>query len=405
MYTDFFGKVYSVGDGFCYEGRIKGENGSKFHFVIDCGSQAPKNRKQRVGQLSCKKDCDIRLEQISDEIINHDACIDLFVLTHLHSDHYNGMKSLFRTGIPDTIIMPYLYPEERLCLIVNNDSTGEEAEFLAMPYTRILDLARENNPNVKLFLVRGNKEDNDWTNRNNMSSDEPVVWGELHEDAGNILELEELNSSSVKVLRVNQKGIKIPDAVWNFKFFNLEIDQKNVDMLKKIVGNLTARNLYNNISSLKKQYKIIGKNLFNDFNNTSIVTYHSPIKGHNRCGTLISGDIDLNHNITDLILKHFEDEIDKIGLFSIPHHGSKKNWNKKLLDNGDLDGSVCFVSTHNYYANRITASMLSDLRCHNIDTLVVDENRFNEIEQYIGTSYWHQEIFILSDGKYKTIIV
>ena len=129
---------------------------------------------------------------------------------------------------------------------------------------------------------------------------------------------------------------------------------------------VTANNLYKNIDKLKKQYSKIGKKLFNNFNNTSIVTYHAPIQSYYKCGTLITGDIDLNHDIANLILKYFKAEIDKVGLFSIPHHGSDANWNEAFIKNGELDSSVGFAYTHNYYTNRLTTKMMSDFRCRNI---------------------------------------
>lgn len=403
MCESFCGKVYSVGDGFCYEGMIISKNNIKYHFIIDCGSQAPKNNAQRVGELSSKKDCDIRLQEVSKEIINHEEHINLFVLTHLHVDHYNGMRTLFNSGIPDVIIMPYLYPEERLFLIINSDMDREESVFLTMPYTTILRLAKEKNPDAKLILIRGNSDSNDEIALDNRDSDESNIWGEPHEDFENIMELEDIGSSDVEVVHASQKSIKILNAVWIFKFFNLEADKNDVDVLKKIVGKLTSKNLYNNISNLKKQYKNIAKKLFNDFNNTSIVTYHAPFQNHYKFGTLITGDINLNHDIADLILKYFEKEIDKIGLFSIPHHGSDKNWNKTLIDNGMLDDSVCFASTHNYYPKRMTSIMMSDLRCHNISMLVVDENRFSEFVHIIELHEKFCQYHIIRKNNHKLI--
>lgn len=399
----FCGKVYSVGDGFCYEGMIISNNNCKYHFIIDCGSQAPKNNTQRVGELSNKKDCDIRLQEISKEIIYHEEHINLFILTHLHVDHYNGMKTLFNYGIPDVIIMPYLYPEERLCLIINSDMDSEESEFLAMPYTTILELAKEKNPDAKLILIRGNSNSDDEIKLDSRKSDEPIIWGNPYEDFENIMELEDINSPDVEIVHASQKSIKILNAVWAFKFFNLEADKNDVDILKKIVGKLTANNLYNNISKLRKQYSKIGKKLFNNFNNTSIVTYHAPIQNFNKCGTLITGDIDLNHDIADLILKYFKEEIDKIRLFSIPHHGSDANWNDAFIKNGSLDNSVCFASTHNYYSNRLTTKMMSDFRCQNISVLVVDENRFSEFGHYITVYNKFSESHIVCKNNYKLI--
>ena len=392
MYTEFRGRVYSVGDGFCYEGMIIVEKYSKYHFVIDCGSQAPKNKNQKIGKLSNQQECKERLKRISRKIVEQDEHINLLILTHLHVDHCNGVQYLLNKGIPDTIIMPYLYPEERLCLIINNDMDEEELEFMAMPYTRILNLAKEKNPNAKLILIRGNDDSNNEINLDNSTNDESDVWGEPHEYSEEIMRLEDIESPDVQVLHANQKIIKFNDIIWIFKFFNLEADKNDVDVLKKIVGNLTAKDLYENINALKKQYKNIAKKLFNDFNNTSIVTYHAPLQNIYRCGTLITGDINLKHNIADMILKHYENERNKIGLFSVPHHGSDNNWDIKLIDNGFLDDSICFASTHNHYPNRMTAAMMSDFGSHNISTFVVDENEYNEIEQYICGSH-HMCVF------------
>lgn len=412
MYTKFDGYVYSVGDGFCYEGIIR-NNHSKYHFVIDCGSQEPKKSKQKKGELSYQIDCNTRLKEISDEIVNNDKHIDLFILTHLHIDHYNGMKILFNSGIPDTIIMPYLYPEERLYLIMKNDLDEEDIDFLTSPYDRILELAKKKNPNAKLILIRGNIYDDeinpDEINPDEINSNEPISWGRKYEGEENILEIENLNLLHAKVVYSTSKGVKIPGCIWMFKFFNLEADKNEVEILKKISGNLTAKSLYSKINNptelkkIKKQYDCISIKFYNDFNNTSIVTYHAPIKVHNRCGTLITGDIDLNHGIVDLMLNYFKNELDKIGLFSIPHHGSDKNWNKTLIENGTLDGSVCFASTHNYYLNRMTAIMMSDLRCQNISVLVVDENRFSEFRYVIWVCSNFSHDYIIKKNHHKLI--
>lgn len=386
MCTDFWGKVYSVGDGFCYEGIINNSSSRRFHFIVDCGSQAPQKTKQRVGELSTQYECNDRLKEIAREIVKNHNHIDLFILTHLHKDHYNGMKFLFSKGIVNTVIMPYLYPAERLYLIMNSDME-EDIEFLASPYDTTLRLVKENNPNAKLILIRGNNYDEE--KENTLRPNESVSWGVDHEDVDSILETEGLESSDVKVVRANARGIIIPNYIWMFKLFNLEADKDDVNMLKKIAGDLTAANLYSKIknkhelSKLRKQYRIIANVLLKDLNNTSIVIYHAPFEVCDKYGTLITGDIDLNHGFVNDILNYFNNDLKYVGLFSIPHHGSDKNWNKDLIKNGDLDDVVCFASTHNYYTNRLDGIMMSDLRVHNICALVVDENRFSEFVQLI----------------------
>lgn len=381
MCVSFCGKAYSVGDGFCYEGIIYSKSSSdQYHFVIDCGNKVPTCKNKWKTKLSSKPDCENRIEEITDEIASHNN-IDLFILTHFHEDHYSGYEKLFRKSKIDTIIMPYLYPEERLCLIINSDLDGDEAIFLTNPYSTILNMARENNPGVKMVLIRGSGDDN--INQDDSS------WGSRHEEFENILEVENLEASSVYITRAFSSGKKIHNYDWMFKFFNLEVDDIKIDQLRKIVGRLTTQRLYdfttkkNWKSNLRNQYGFIANHLSNDINNTSIVIYHAPYVKCKRCGTLITGDINLKNNRDNKILNYFKTEIDNVGLFSIPHHGSDKNWNDAFIKGGELDNSVAFAITHNYYDKRLTAKMMSDFRCQNISVLVVDENRFSEFKHFI----------------------
>lgn len=394
MCVNFEGKVYSVGDGFCYEGKIQNRKG-EYHFLIDCGSNAPRKKKQKRGNLSSQKECNNRLDEITDEVASQNNHINLFILTHLHEDHFNGYKLLFSKTKIDTIIMPYLYPEERLCFMMDEDFNVEDYVFLSRPYFEVLRWARERNSEVRLVLIRGSNTSVDQIVANTSDSDNYDLWGEEYEDSENILAIEELEDSKVEVVSVNSNGVKIPNFMWFFKLFNLEADERDINNLKAIIGKLDAKKLHDivtdptKIENAKNKYKNVAKDYGYDVNNTSIVVYHAPIDGWGRCGSLLTGDIVLKQkNNVNEILNYYSDAIKNVGVFSIPHHGSEHNWAKKFIANGDLDNTICFASTHNYYENRITSTMMSDLRCHNIGVLVVDENRFNEIEQRIfGTSH------------------
>ncbi len=92
-----------------------------------------------------------------------------------------------------------------------------------------------------------------------------------------------------------------------------------------------------------------------------------------------------------------------MSLFSIPHHGSDRNWNDAFIKGGELDNSVGFTFTHNYYANRLTTKMMSDFRCQNISVLVVDENRFSEFEQFIKVYNKFCEYHIICKNDHRLI--
>lgn len=410
MYSCFEGKAYSVGNGFCYEGQIKGEMGEEnYHFVIDCGSTTTKKKKTK--QLTTAKECMQRLEDITKEIADNGKKVDLFVLSHFHRDHYNGYEKLFDKTEIGTIIMPYLYPMERLYIIMNSDMNDEEALFYADPYKVLLEAARKNNPEVKLVLFRGNREgdeeqSSEYGKEDSLAGDNFIndLWGEEFEDSGNIYSIEGLDARSTKIVKATSSGVRILNRTWMFKFFNAEVDKTLIDVLKKNLGEIDAETLRDKISKekskVKGEYEKISAGLHKDLNNTSIVVYHGPcscrkwwcreycgLEGRasffqKKYGSLLTGDIDLNYYATD-ILNYFDKEIRNVGLFSIPHHGSSKNWNVKFIENGDLDNTVCFSTSYNYYPNRLVPAMLSDLRSHNIQVLVVDENRFNEFNQFV----------------------
>lgn len=401
MCTTLTGKVYSVGDGFCYEGIIQDEKHDEYHFVIDCGNKTPTCRKRWSGKMS-KRDCENRLDKITDEITSNSKRLHLFILTHLHADHYSGYRYLFWKTSIDTIIMPYLYPEERLYLMLDNQVEEEEARFLANPYSAVLDQAREKNPDVKLVLIRGNRNPEEDRYLNDRASGDDS-WGTPYEDADNIMELEDINSPNVQIVRAFSTGSKLRDFIWMFKFFNIEIDKYDLDIFRKIFGNLTASDLYRKVTDpaekagMNRQYQYIAnKKLNSDINNTSIVTYHAPVQSHGRCGTLITGDIDLNRGVADDILTYFACEMGRVGLFSIPHHGSQDNWDDRFLGKGMLDGSIGFACTHNYYRNRLTYDMMSSLRVHDIAVLAVDENRSSEILQIVQEDSGQSTIKICS---------
>ena len=386
MQNGFIGKNYSVGDGFCYEGLVY-SNKKKYHFVIDCGSKIPSKIPKLKKFFHNKNDCDSRLIEISKEIRGKGQ-LDLFVLTHLHEDHYNGIQFLFENNIPKTVIMPYLYPEERLFLILNTPpSDSDTLAFLANPYGTVSDLTEGKS---EVILLRNEDETGEKANLDYDYTQEEGPWGRNHKDSENIRRLEEFSiNSNVKVITtLNRPTVR---SGWCFKFFNLKIDDTYLKIIRSLYPTMTASKLLTivqdrvQLANLKRRYKLLSQALHNDINNTSIVVFHAPYTNKGKLGTLITGDINLHYGYADKILSYFTEELHRIGMFSLPHHGSKDSWSAKFIEQGCFDDSVCVTSTHNYYPNRLDAKMMSDLRTHNILPVVVDENRFSEYVQYVDS--------------------
>jgi len=153
---------------------------------------------------------------------------------------------------------------------------------------------------------------------------------------------------------------------WNFKFFYHQIsptklkkledcfDTKNISFssgkeLQEYVKNAYSR------ESIKECYRDF---INNDLNFTSLAMYHGPIGSYTRkkysishsnqtlsglfpipqqsteksIGCLLTGDIDIKTKTKYAkFKKYFNNELDRISLFQIPHHGSSSNWNKQIL--------------------------------------------------------------------------
>ena len=377
MHMVFQGKVHSVGNGFCYEGLMDCYR-PQYHFVIDCGSLNKQLMRRAVDDIKRKGD------------------IDLFILTHLHRDHYNGLITLLRSNIiPKTIIMPYLYPEERLCLLLRsdldrtegnlqNELDSEDRDFLQNPYSYVWNLIKDHN--VKLILVRGSS-----ISEPDNSISEESNWGITHPDEDSIKKSERLVGTSVKIVKSVGGGTKIGKDLWYFKLYNNEIDLDSLNHLRESLKRISLQNLSKEgLGRLYKEYSNIASKLGKDINNTSIVVYHAPVQSGNArltkswCGTLITGDINLKYKntINDLV-EFYKAEKGKVELFSMPHHGSKHNWNNTILDMGLGDNTVCFSSSISRYRNRMTPQMYNDLASHGISVYKVTEDNNTELIQCV----------------------
>ena len=75
--------------------------------------------------------------------------INLLVLSHLHADHVSGLDALLAKTVVDTVMLPYLSPEERLVVALEETNpSGALRNFWADP---ISFLDRKNVGRIVLF--------------------------------------------------------------------------------------------------------------------------------------------------------------------------------------------------------------------------------------------------------------
>ncbi len=366
---------HNVGQGLFYSGRI-----DQFNFVYDCGASKQDKRYLEKSIVEYKHEVDK---------------LDLLILSHLHEDHVLGLYSLLKDINVHTVVLPYLLPIERLMIsLVRLDHSLWYYEFLSDPVTFLL------NNNVKRIVLIGGKE--------GRFPEEPPTYvpsenqdpdlGELPNDENlrnevltNDPQLKELLDKTLFIK--NHNGYTKALGQWFFRFFNYKegISPQKFNNFKKCIEQTLKPN-YNlikiiaskSLSPLRKCYVHIRPD--QELNDTSLVTYHGPIKPTNqkhsinfRCnlpycnflqyispstclfsftvhysnrnGQLLMGDINLNTNFQE-VERHYRPYFPNTYIIQVPHHGSVKNWNAQMT-NILPNKTICIASagTRNNYGH------------------------------------------------------
>ena len=108
------------------------------------------------------------------------------------------------------------------------------------------------------------------------------------------------------------------------------------------------------------------------------------ISGVLKPGTLLLGDISLlssdnEEKILNQVSNHFHNYFRNIMFYSLPHHGAKNNWNKKLLDL--ICKKVFWISTSNMKDSKHPAlAVKNDLINSENDLIICNEENKVTIE-------------------------
>lgn len=403
-----------VGQGLFYTGRI-----GSFNMVYDCGTLN-----------SCKS-----INNVIREYTKNlgKSKIDMIVISHLHKDHVCGLDYLLSSVNARYVFLPYLLPIQRLVIALSDFMYADQAyfDFLADPISFLFEKGVEN-----VVLIGGGNnergEGQDRTDDIDSDDDYPEINSEdlndnsfrLDEDT-ELLKLVKENDNHWLFHRnngnlhtKNHSGIVALRNKWVFKFFSppSRVNLKAFEncILSKLPGvmkldNGTIRNI---ISNKTERAKIKGcyEKYFKRLNDTSLMLYHGPTgkatlflqscrigKGSpvysrpfvrsplyekdTKYGWLLTGDINFNIISTDLI-KHYKSHINEIRHLLIPHHGSKGNWNTKIL-NSVQSPSHWYVSfgLGNQYRHPNT-SVIRDVRANGGTVSLSNETM--RVDQYVS---------------------
>ena len=319
---------HPIGQGMFYSGSLtKDMDTPLFNFIYDCGSKSSKKR-------------------LNEEIITYVRSVkvkelDLIVLSHLDADHVNGLPFLLDNVGCTTVVLPYLSQVERLfCYFLSiakygeGVDNGEYMDFLNNPYEYLI------NRGVKRVIIIY-----------------PVTENLTNNDVVDVpSDLKDLQDKYLGIIKVVQGNYFLDERFfhWNFHFYTAPQNKLSIDDFRKFVSKEIKVNIDkldgNIIKDIFKKpaletFRVKFKESFGDFNTTGIVLIHYPevtikIKVSNSISrvdlnsksatlyrTILNGDINLAERIK-VLNKQFKD----ILVFQIPHHGSIKNWDSRILN-------------------------------------------------------------------------
>lgn len=348
--------------------EVEAENLSSF-MIVDCGGN--------------------NISGAINQHITQGDVIDMLVISHFDDDHINGLPDLFNKvdkikkifipyyrGIGDyLLLMAYVY---------GNGATFDDVD--------------------EIILVNSSKGVEDEQDFNEIRIED-------------LLGIDRYRLENTMITEIKKTFFSIKGE-WIFKFYNARIST-DINTVISDIDNLISNNnckdleellkLKPNVAKagLRRIYSTYCSSKYNNSkqNQSSFCLYHAPIKReigrihfmtHDRVwfrscikgtclGTMLTGDISLktkkNPKNYNEFKEHYKNEIDDIGIFLLPHHGAKNNWNSKVLT--DFYRANIFLNssgTNNRFKHpgfRVIKELLMDGR------IVFCANEYLTVEYYI----------------------
>jgi len=264
-------KFHPIGQGLFYSSSLYLNDNISANVIFDCGSENINLVHKEIARFNSKD-------------------IDVLIISHLHFDHISGLEYLLQNRKVNTVILPYLFPKERILIqSLNYNKPKWCNEFLSNPYSYLND--KENVGSV--IIINGSDDENDYSV--NFPEEIPPLNDNLTNENRNIrilledvdvttkknIEIEENLQFSGNLSLMNDKGYILISNMY-LSFFNYKIDNnKTINDFYTEIKNLKITDTKSALELLidtkrvreqeqfKKSYKIIRT----DINITSLAAY------------------------------------------------------------------------------------------------------------------------------------
>ena len=371
-----------VGQGAFYVEQFTSCN-PRINLVFDCGSDTDLNL----------------LHNNIDEIFQKGETIHAVFISHLHEDHINGLEYLLSNYNVKKIYFPLLCSEEKtltLLYYLFSKTTHTTKDFffrfVSDPYAYLVSKDKQ----AEIIYV---------------SPDDPDIY-EYSQQYGETIR-------SGKNVAKHIKGIASHYCEWEIIPFNFRNKQRIIDLVKRL-GNVFSKHFpsknicidesfdfdyyWKNFPCIRDDVKKAYEGLRGSLNTNSMVVFsgtNTNVYQHfclsktadcyhcNNCcsciyksGCLYTGDYDCSGNskFNDLN-SAYSNYWNSIGCITIPHHGSKHNYNPNLTSNRHV---FCIISAgiNNNYQHP-HALVMRDLLSMRIPTFWINENKNSKFQTYI----------------------
>ena len=328
---------HPVGQGAFYSESHSYDDAAPYTVVYDCGT---------------KKDQNWLKSRIADSgIVNP----DLMFLSHFHDDHYKGIKFLN----PKVIILPIMKEWDRVIFWI-----GGRLKHSGFNPNLAADLQKQF-PNARMIQIQPADEETEYpadapvTNIDDIPNPEDT---DSVDTPGNVFPSgTRFNSSAipdwvyipvnpcldrqtvqqfedlVKAYRLDENKLKALDA----QYFKEKIDQ--IKSIYSAIGtpNEYSMAVYSGPSNSGMNLVHFGTNLRRNCLcpiSPYVCRFHPRFRYEFESGCLYLGDMNLNNKLEPLKIIYRclgNDLQEMIGTIQVPHHGSKDNYNSKLLETYD----------------------------------------------------------------------
>lgn len=322
----------------------------------------------------CGSDNEIILKKEIKSVFEKGQDIDAVFISHLHSDHVNGLEFLLNYCNVKRIFMPLLTENEKIHLIIQNEIIQKRISLFLETLIETQTIE-----NVPVILVPETENDSQLNlEQESIQIDSSITSDKLKQNP-----------------KLSHKSI----ADWVFIPFNFRQFQRNAHLITKLG---TEKITWSNISEFKnlwqeekqrKKIVEIYKSIPGSMNANSMTLYSGPetnrkdfhhhfietihfypfYRHHYLAGCLYFGDYEaLGKQKWTQFINHYNDYWKNVGIVQIPHHGSKYNYNREI-NNENSKISIISAGIKNRHRHP-HASTLKDIILDYGLPLIVSEN-------------------------------